>query len=190
MDDEQLEQISRQPGNKAELVARIRRSRLALEETLTSLSAVQLAAHGPAQWAIKDHLAHLAAWELGIAELLRRRPRFVAMGVAEAVAQDKSEEEINELIYSRHAGLAPAEALETFHAAHRQLLEALDALSDEDLFRPYAFYASENEDAPQPEAEDAPQAPVLNWIVGNTYEHFDEHNGYIRALLGNDSGAR
>jgi hypothetical protein len=190
MNDEQREQSSRQPRNKAELVARIRRSRLALEETLASLSEAQLAAHGPAQWAIKDHLAHLAAWELGIAELLRRRSRFAAMGVAEAVAQDKSEEEINEVIYRRHAGLAPAEALETFHAAHRQLLEALDALSDEDLFRPYAFYAPEEEDAPQPEAEDAPQAPVLNWIVGNTYEHFDEHNGYIRAMLGNDSGAR
>ena len=69
-------------------------SRLALENTLRLLSDEQMTKPGPSGWSIKDHLAHLAVWEMGIAELLRRRPRFAAMQVEEAVAQGRSEEEV------------------------------------------------------------------------------------------------
>lgn len=163
------------PRDKTELLGRIRRSRAALEETLSSLSEEQLTRSGPSGWSIKDHLAHLATWELGIVELLHRRPRFAAMLVGEAVYQDKSEDEINELIYRRHAGLPPAEVMEKFQSVHRQMMATLEAMSEEDLFKPYASYV--------PEGKEDRRDPVIHWIMGNTYEHFDEHNGYIRALL-------
>jgi len=86
------------PQNKAELLERIQRSRSALEGTLSALSEDQLRQAGPSGWSIKDHLAHLATWELGIVELLRHRPRFAAMQIEEAISQGKSEEEINDLI--------------------------------------------------------------------------------------------
>ena len=176
MDDQQTDTRSlNRPGIHVELLERIERSRSELEGTLSSLSEEQMTKPGPSGWSIKDHLAHLAVWELGIAALLSRRPRFAAMQVEEAVAQGKSEEEINDLIYRRHAGLTVAEARQVFEGAHRQLLEALQALGDEDLFKPYSAYL--------PEGSDPRQDPVINWIVGNTFGHFDEHHGYIQAIL-------
>ena len=165
------------PTNKTELLERIHQSRSALEETLDPLEEVTLTRPGPdGGWSIKDHLAHLAVWELGIAELLGGRPRFAAMQVEDAVSQGKGYDEINEVIHRLHAGLSLEQVLDEFQDAHRQLLQALDALSSEVLFRPYASYV--------PDGSSDRQEPVINWINGNTFGHFDEHHGYIRALLG------
>jgi len=62
-----------------------------------------------------------------------------------------------------------------FQTVHNQMLQTLGRLADEDLFKPYSHYL--------PEGSEGRQDPVINWIVGNTYEHFDEHHGYIRTLL-------
>lgn len=164
-----------QPTIKAELLVRISQARTILEETIKSLSEEQFSLVGSGEWSIKDHLAHLATWELGIAELLCRRPRFAAMRVEEAVSQGKSEAEVNDLIYHRHAALPLAEVMHEFHEAHHQLLAALEQLDDEDLLKPYAAYV--------PDGSGDPEKPVLNWIIGNTYEHFNEHLGYIQRIL-------
>jgi hypothetical protein len=116
--------------SQAELLERIQASRSALEITLRLLTDEQMTKPGPSGWSIKDHLAHLATWELGIAELLRRRPRFAAMQVEEAVAQGRSEEEVNDLIYRRHAGLPLPEVRELFQEAHRRLLQAVGEMDD------------------------------------------------------------
>jgi hypothetical protein len=168
--------------SKRELLERIQQSYAALEVTLHPLSEDQLLRPGPSGWAVKDHLAHLAVWELGVAELLKRRPRFAAMQVVEAVSQGRSEDEINDLIYRRNAGLSPAQASEFFQSSHQQMLQALEPLSDDDLYKPYAAYV--------PEGDQARQDPVMNWIIGNTFAHFDDHNRWIRDLLASDPHAR
>ena len=165
---------------KAELLDQIQRSRAALEKTIDSLSDAQLEAREEGGWAVKDHLAHIAAWELGIARLLRGRPRFEAMGVDELVRQRWELDEINERIYRQAADLTPSQALQTFNEAHEEMLAALDGLDDEDLLRPYAGYAAQGE--PQPPT--AGQDPVVGWIIGNTFVHYDEHAETIRAMLG------
>jgi hypothetical protein len=175
MENQQNDRTASHPENKAQLMEHIHRSRAALEATLKPLSHAQLTKAGASGWSIKDHLAHLATWELGIAALLRRRSRFAAMQVEEAVAEGKSEEEINALIYEHHERLSVAEVMDQFQEAHRQLLEALEALDDEDLLRPYASFV--------PEGGDNPRDPVVYWVVGNTFPHFDEHLGYIKTLL-------
>ena len=175
MDEGQTNEQDQAPPSKEELLKRIRRSRSALEETIAGLSEEQLARPGPEGWSIKDHLAHMAIWELGIVALLRRQPRFEAMGGAVAVAQGKSEDEVNDRIYRQHDGLSVPAVLEEFRTAHNQMLQILDELAEEDLFRPYADYVTGG----QVDRQD----PVFWWIVGNTYEHFDEHHNYIQALL-------
>jgi len=160
---------------KAELLEQIHRSYTALVEIIQPLNESQMARHLPSGWAVKDHLAHLAAWELGIAALLQHQPRFAAMQVEEADEQGKSTDELNELIYQHNASLSAAEARGRFEAAHLQMLRALAALNDDDLYRPYADYL--------PEGSQGFQDPVLYWIIGNTFEHFDEHQAYIRELI-------
>lgn len=163
------------PANKAELLERMQRSRSALEKTLSGLSEEQLTRPGPEGWSIKDHLAHLTAWELGIVELLNHRPRFAAMQVEDAVQQGKSEDEVNDLIYRRQAVLPLAQVMDEFQSTHRRMLQVLDILGDADLFKPYSSYLPGG----SPERPD----PVVNWINGNTWAHYDEHNRYIQALL-------
>ncbi len=161
------------PG-KAELLARIDQSSVELEKTLHGLNEHQLMTPGPEKWAVKDHLMHLAVWELGIAELLQHRDRFAAMQVDEALVRSKSEDEVNEIIYMHYKDLTWVETNTLFQSAHRQFLNALDALTDEDLYRPYANYVSGGR---------GPQGPVIGWIAGNTYAHYDLHNQYIKSLL-------
>ncbi len=170
------ERVKHDPTNKSELLELIHRSRAALEETLRPLSESQLTRPGTGGgWAIKDHLAHLAVWELGVVELLGGRPRFQAMGVEQVVSQGKSFDEINDAIYQQHNRLPLPKVMDEFQAAHRQMLQALDLLEDEDLFKPYASFV--------PGGSENRQEPVIGWVIGNTYGHFDEHRGYINALL-------
>jgi hypothetical protein len=160
---------------KSELLDRIHASRAALEQLINSLSEIQLTRRGPSGWAVKDHLAHLAAWELGIAELLQHGDRFGAMQLDEATVEGKSEDEINDLIYHRHVEQSLAEVKSLFQTAHDEMLRAIAVLEDVDLQRPYTAFL--------PEGSNGPDRPVYKWIIGNTFGHFDEHYEYIQELV-------
>ncbi len=160
---------------KAELLARIDRAYANLEKTISGLSERQLTAPGPEKWSVKDHLAHMAVWELGVAELLLHHDRLAAMNVDPLTFRTKSEDEINEVIYQHQANLTLEQVLLEFKENHRRMLEVLNSLSDEDLYRPYAYFVEDK--------RNAPQSPVINSIVGNTNGHFDQHNPWIQSLL-------
>ena len=55
------------------------------------------------------------------------------------------------------------------------MLDALAPLSDEDLQRPYSDF--------DPAATQGADRPIIGWIVGDTYDHYDEHRGWIEELL-------
>ncbi len=175
MEDQSAVQDRNVRVTKAELLARIHQSRAELEKTLHGLSERQLTAPGPEVWSVKDHLAHMAVWELGIAELLQHHDRLAAMNVDPVTFRTKSEDEINDVIYQQQKRLTLEQVMAEFHENHRRMLEVLSSLSDEDLYRPYADYVVE--------PRNAPQDPVINWIVGNTNGHFDLHNPWIKTLL-------
>lgn len=164
---------------KADLLERINRSYAALEAVINPLDDGQLSRRGPQGWSIKDHLAHLAVWELGIAWLLQGRPRYAAMDVEGAIDQYTTMDDINELIYHRNLNLTADEAREKLRKTHQEMLEALEGLSDQDLFQPYLAFL--------PQGDEGPQEPVLYWINGNTFEHFDEHRGYINKIIASQS---
>ena len=73
-----------------------------------------------------------------------------------------------------HPPLVDAETLLPLQVPLTGPQRPLVSLSDEDLHRPYSYY--------QP---GSPQtAEVIGWIVGNSYEHYDEHRPWIEAILG------
>ena len=164
---------------KSEILRRNRAAFEELEEILASLDDVRLSEPGTDGWAIKDHLAHLAAWQIGIVHLLQRKDRFAAMGLDRAAMKGKSEDEINDKIYELNARLTPAQAWDLLRDAHTQMEAQLESMSSEDLYRPYASYL--------PEGVRASQDPVLNWVVGDGYEHYREHIGWLRELIAEES---
>lgn len=165
------------PQTKAELLTRIAESRTALEQALSRLSEDQLTTPAASGWAIKDHLTHLAAWEAGIAALLQRQPRWAAMGLDEATIAQHEMDDWNEIIYQQNRNRSLVEVQQYFEESHQQLLAALDRLAEEELFKSYAYFEGGK-------TEEDDTRPIIGRIIGNTYEHYAEHQGWIEAALG------
>jgi len=170
------------PRDMPELLDRVERSRSALKQTYAHLDDAQMTAPGAdGGWSVKDHLAHLAAWEAGIAALLRRQPRWAAMGLDDAIVRQNDEAGVNAIIDRRNKDRALPDVLADFEQAHRDLRAALDQLAFDDLLKTYSHY--------QPDEPGAGNGrPILAWIAGNTYEHYAEHENWIRAVADHVTG--
>lgn len=166
---------------KAEFLAHVQTSYDALEQILQSHSEAELSQPGAEDWAVKDHLLHLAAWEAGIMGLLQGTGLLEGMGLTQAEVAGKSEDVENDLLYRRTVGLSTAEAIARFHDVHRQMLAVFEGLTDEDLNKPYRAFLSPG--------EDGSDAPVGGWVVGNTYGHVDEHLPWIQTILADQHAA-
>jgi len=162
------------PITMPELLRRMTEGSQKFEALIDSLTDEQLTRRGPdGGWSAKDHVAHLAMWENGVAALLRREPRWEAMGVSAEAAANSDEDELNAIIHSQHQHLSVDEARDLFQRSHRALLSALEPLRDEDLVLPYSDF--------QPDSPS--KTPIMALIAGNTWEHYAEHTPWIQAVV-------
>lgn len=162
--------------NKASLLETIHRRRAELEETIDSLTNDQLAAAPAGGWSIRDHLAHITAWEQSAIALLNKRPRHEGLGVSKDTYQGHDVDAVNQEIYNRNQQRPIEDVLADFRGSHQQLLAVLQKMSDEELRKPYSHFLP---DEPGEETGD----PVVEWVAGNTYEHYAEHLEIIRELV-------
>jgi hypothetical protein len=130
-------------------------------------------------WTVKDHLAHIGAWESSLRGLIEGQDRLKAMGVQDPV--EESTDIVNEAVFRLHEHETAGQALEYFRDSHSQLMAVLSELSDADLAKPYNHY--------QPSDPDE-KRPVRGWVAGNTYEHYAEHIEWMNQLLRESSAAR
>ena len=101
---------------------------------------------------------------------LQGRPAHEAMQVGEATWKTLDENGINAILHERSHDRSLSEVLADRNHTHAQVVVTLDQIPFADLIKP--LYP------------DDPQArPVMGWVIGNTYEHYREHCGYIEALL-------
>lgn len=145
-----------------------------LQAFIAALSDEQLSVPAAAAgWTVKDHLIHLAVWESSAAALLRRQPRWEAMGIGQEMWDTRDVDQVNAAIQRQHKDRSLADVLGTLRGGHEQLVAQLQALADEDLRRTYAYY--------QPGYEG--EAPIINWVRGNTFEHYADHIPWMRAIV-------
>lgn len=156
-----------------EIRSKIQNTRQELEDLVGGISAQDLAAPGPdGGWAIKDHLVHIGAWEHWLLALFERRDRLEAMGAAGAA---KDIDSVNAAVWEKHRHDSVDAARAYFDDAHRQLMAVIDRQSTEDFERPYkAFF--------EPAEGEAATQPVLVAVAANTYEHYEEHIGWIKRM--------
>lgn len=145
-----------------------------LNALIDSLGPQGLAQAGDDGWAVKDHLIHIAAWEISLIALLQGADRASAMGAPGLSETDA----INAAVWSAHKDKSPEEALAYFRETHAKLITVLSRLSDDDLERAYNHYQP-NDPKPSPSGEQ----PVIDWVAGNTYDHYAEHIGWIDHLI-------
>ena len=139
-----------------------------LIELVGGMDDMTLRAPGPDGWAIKDHLAHVAAWEQSLLALLTGRDRLGAIGVP---STEEDIDKVNDAVFKAHRRQSVEEVRRYSTDSHTQLMAALRELSDADLQRPYSFY--------QPGDPDE-MRPVIGWVAGDTYDHYPEHIGWIK----------
>jgi len=156
-----------------EVRARIGSTRKQLVDLIATIDEAALSAPGPdGGWAIKDHLVHIAAWEHWLLALFERRDLLAAMGAAGA---NRDVDSINAEVWEKHRHDSLAEVRAYFNDAHDQLMAVLDQQSTEDLERPYrAFF--------EPAEGEAATQPVMVAVAANTFDHYEEHIGWIKEM--------
>lgn len=155
------------------VVEPIEKSWKELNSLVDSLGPTGLSITGADGWAVKDHLIHIAAWEHSLLALLDGGDRHEAMGVGRDVDETDA---INAAVWAMHRDKTPDEALDYFHQTHALLLKRLRTMSDADLQLPYNHYQ------PNETRDDSDNRPALDWVAGNTYDHYAEHIDWINQL--------
>jgi len=149
------------PTIKGALLASIRTEWGALEEFLATLTPQQMDVPGAiAEWSVKDVLAHLAEWEQLLlvwyqAGLRGEIPPLPAPGYSWAQMDD-----LNQKIYEKYCERSLEDVLAYFRASHLQVLEAVQAMTDDELFTP-GRYAWTKQNA------------LAAYVVPCTSEHYD-----------------
>jgi hypothetical protein len=109
----------------------------ALEQYLETLSSDQKTQPGVVgHWSAKDVLAHLLAWEQMCLGWYRagkegQTPHTPAKGFTW-----KETPELNQLIYEQYRDQSLEDVLKLFRASYQEMLNAVEAMSEEELFTP------------------------------------------------------
>ncbi len=82
---------------------------------------------------------------------------------------DFSIDEINAALHARSRDRALADVLADADTTHRALMDALGAMPFDALLHP--------------RYDDETDSPLLDWVIGNTYDHYLEHGLYLRTHL-------
>lgn len=156
-----------------DLQARIAAGWQALQTFLAGLSHAQLTEPSDAAgWTIKDHVIHLSLWEKNILALLNSESRWASIDIDEAVWQ-QGFEAVNRILQQRYHDLPLADVYASLEANHEALVARIAQFSDQDLLRPHReFQAGSTNDA-----------PIIGWIIGDTFDHYAEHLPWMRAIL-------
>ncbi len=159
------------PRDGADLKARIDAAWTALLATVEPLTAEQMSRHSAGAWSVKDNLAHLAEWEqFMLGYHLRGEPPHAVMQMDRATFEQLDEDGINAVLYNRNKDRPAAEVLEGLKRSHAQVMSVLQQTSFADLMKPHF-------------PDDPQRRPLLNWVAGNTYEHYAEHRAGIEKII-------
>ena len=130
----------------------------------------------PAGWSAKDHVAHLNMWERSMHYLLTGLPRHEGLGVALDTYLAHDVDQINDEIYRKHRDRPWESVRAEFDTVHQSLIQTLRDTGWDDLQRTYSHFA------PDEPGEDRGD-PVVYYVAGNTFFHYDLHRGWIEELF-------
>ena len=155
------------PRDKTDLMERIQREWSALMRAIEGLTPGQMNAPMSGGWSVKDNLAHLNAWEQFLVHhYLQDQPPHQAMQMDADTFARLDETGINAVIHERSRHRPVADVLTELQRSHAQVLQALAAVSFDDLMQPRF-------------PDDPEKRPLIGWVIGNTYEHYSEHRQNI-----------
>lgn len=170
MSDLELEKYPHPPADMAELLQRIETEWQELKDWFLTLSEEQLTRPGRDGWSVKDHLAHLTFWEqMMVRGHLNGEPEHAILGLsAEDAARVDSADAINDLVYRRNRAQPASEVLAEAWRIHEETVTTIERQGFARLHQQREGYAY----------------PLYAYVVGNTYEHYMEHAGWLHESTG------
>lgn len=149
---------------KTTLLGLIQEEQSRLETLLNSLDeATLIRSDFIGDWSIKIILAHLTWWEQQALGVLRGEPDIYRPDIE---PWETTLQRVNAQTYEANRDRPLSEILREWRASHQQMLEAVEALSEDALAR----------------------EEVYDDIAGNSFEHFQEHRQAIEAALHLEAG--
>jgi hypothetical protein len=122
-------------------------------------------------WSPKDNLAHLTAWmKILTSYHIDRNPAHEVIGVGPEVTANWDYDVMNAALFERDRNLAITHVMQELKRTYTYVLSRLESMTFEDLMR------SRFDDDPE-------KKPLINWVIYNTSEHFEEHRETIAKML-------
>jgi hypothetical protein len=152
--------------DKATFINTLEQSRAEWEALLAQVDEERMLQSGAAgKWSVKDVIAHVTWGEREMVPIMRTRE------LVGSELWELSDDERNEIVYQQHRDRPLQEILQEEQQAYADLLEAAQALSDEDLNDPHRF-------------KQMPEGWVP-WqiIAGCSFKHYQDHVPSIREWL-------
>lgn len=163
------------PRSKAEMMERVYARWDELQVLLGQLSDKQMEQPLGDGWSAKVHLGHITAWERSTLGLLRGQDRAIAMGLDPGVYGTLDTEALNALLAARAEELPLAQVRTEAEQVHSELIGLVESMSEAEMSKPYSHY--------QPNDPPHNATPVFAWVNGNTWDHYQEHIGWLREGL-------
>ncbi len=155
------------PRNKTELLEEIEREWHALQKVVVKLSPEEMVAPGQGGWSPKDNLAHLTEWmKILLGYHLNGRPDYEVIGVSPEVTRDWDYQKINQVLFERNRQRSVESVEDELKLVYAEVVGRLESIPFDNLLKPRF-------------TDDPENRPVLNYVLGNTSEHFAEHRENI-----------
>ena len=136
-----------------------------LDTTVKSLEPRQLTGpRDPAGWAAKDHLMHVAVWEQALLAKLDGRPRHQAIGLDASTEGSEDWDALNAQIFTATRDRELEDVLKALRSTHATTREHIATLAKG--------------------SATAPSAEAFLADVPGYADHYDQHHGWIRELVG------
>jgi hypothetical protein len=160
--------MSEQEWTKEKVLDKITSGRKAFEQTLARVPEQDMEApvlHDG--WSVKDVLGHLGFWEGLTAS------RFILLRAGGMPEPFGDMDAVNARVLADTRRLSLEEVRRDERESYGELLGLVQSASPDELVKP-GYFAWANEH------------PFVNWIAGDTWEHYEEHLPELRAWLDRD----
>ena len=158
------------PGNMAELLSDIEREWKALTAAAGRLSPKQMTTPDAGGWSPKDNLAHLAAWMRALMTYhMDGHPIEEVLDLPRQPKRTWDDDSVNAVLFERNRDRSGEDVLKELNRVYMELTAKLRSRPFEELL--------------EPRRTDPQGPPLLNYVLGNTSEHFAEHRATIEKAL-------
>jgi hypothetical protein len=155
---------------KFALLKSIRREWDMLLYTVERLTPEQMVTPDSGGWSPKDNLAHLTVWLKALTGYhMDHKSTEEVFGISKEMAENFDFDRVNAYTVEQSRERSAEDVLDDLKKKYAEVMARLESMSFEELLQPRF-------------PDDPGKAPLLNWVLGNTTEHFREHRTNIEKV--------